>query len=166
MNTTLVQEIEQFLYSESRMLDERRFNDWLELFTDDIRYWMPVMATVERGAREIANERELAYFDDNKGTLTLRVKRLYTGSAHAEEPQSRTRHFVNNVEVVENPEGGDLTVHSNFIVFRTRLETDTDWFVGHREDRLRKAGNGWLIARRKMTLDQTVLEAKNLSIFF
>jgi 3-phenylpropionate/cinnamic acid dioxygenase small subunit len=164
MNANLIQEIEQFLYREARMLDERKFNEWLELFTDDIRYWMPVMSTVERGQREVATGRELAHFDDNKVTLGIRVKRLYTGSAHAEEPQSRTRHFVSNVEVIEN--GNELTVNSNFIVYRTRLETDEDWFVGHRVDTLRKADSGWKIAKRIMTLDQTVLNAKNLSVFF
>ena len=164
MNANLIQEIEQFLYREARMLDERKFNEWLELFADDIRYWMRVMSTVERGQREVATGRELAHFDDNKVTLGIRVKRLYTGSAHAEEPQSRTRHFVSNVEVIEN--GNELTVNSNFIVYRTRLETDEDWFVGHRVDTLRRAEGGWRIAKRVMVLDQTVLKAKNLSIFF
>jgi 3-phenylpropionate/cinnamic acid dioxygenase small subunit len=162
---TTVQEIEQFLYREARLLDERRFDDWLGLFTDDMRYWMPVVSTVEKGRREVAVESELAYFDDNKGTLTLRVKRLATGAAHAEEPQSRTRHFVSNVEVEEGA-GGELTVYSNFIVYRTRLDYDLDWFVGCRRDTLRRTEGGWRIARRKMTLDQTVLTAKNLSIFF
>lgn len=164
MNIALQHEMEQFLYREARLLDERKFNEWLELFTDDIRYWMPVLSTVERGSREVATGREMAHFDDNRGTLTLRVKRLYTGSAHAEEPQSRTRHFVANVEVVED--GAELTVHSNFIVYRTRLETDEDWFVGKRVDTLRKAESGWRIAKRVMQLDQTVINAKNLSVFF
>jgi biphenyl 2,3-dioxygenase beta subunit len=164
MNSDLIREVEQFLYREARMLDERKFNEWLELFTDDMRYWMPVMSTVERGGREVATGRELAHFDDNKTTLTIRVKRLYSGSAHAEEPQSRTRHFVSNVEV--SGTGDELTVNSNFIVYRTRLETDEDWFVGHRVDTLRRAEGGWRIAKRVMVLDQTVLKAKNLSIFF
>jgi biphenyl 2,3-dioxygenase beta subunit len=164
MNSDLIREVEQFLYREARMLDERKFNEWLELFTDDMRYWMPVMSTVERGGREVATGRELAHFDDNKTTLTIRVKRLYSGSAHAEEPQSRTRHFVSNVEV--SGTGDELTVNSNFIVYRTRLETDEDWFVGHRVDTLRRVEGGWRIAKRVMVLDQTVLKAKNLSIFF
>ena len=164
MNHALVQEIEQFLYREARLLDERKFNDWLALFTDDIRYWMPVLSTVERGEREVATGREIAHFDDNKATLGIRVRRLFTGSAHAEEPQSRTRHFVANVEV--EGEGAEITVHSNFIVYRTRLETDEDWFVGKRVDTLRKAEGGWKIAKRVMQLDQTVVNAKNLSVFF
>jgi 3-phenylpropionate/cinnamic acid dioxygenase small subunit len=164
MSADLIREIEQFLYREARLLDERKFNEWLELFTDDVRYWMPVMSTVERGEREVATGRELAHFDDNKTTLTIRVKRLYTGSAHAEEPQSRTRHFISNVEVTED--GGELTVNSNFIVYRTRLETDENWFVGRRVDTMRKAESGWRIAKRVMILDQTVLNAKNLSVFF
>jgi 3-phenylpropionate/cinnamic acid dioxygenase small subunit len=57
-------------------------------------------------------------------------------------------------------------VHSNFIVYRTRLETDEDFFVGKRVDTLRKSEGGWKIAKRVMQLDQTVLNAKNLSVFF
>jgi 3-phenylpropionate/cinnamic acid dioxygenase small subunit len=165
MNQGLVQEIEQFLYHEARLLDEHKHEQWLELFTDDIRYWMPVVFTRERGSEEIANNRELAHFDDNKQTLTLRVKRLSTGLAFAEEPRSRTRRFISNVEI-QSASNDEIIVLSNFIVYRTRLERDLDLFVGHREDTLRKGNDGWQIARRKMILDQNLLAAKNLSIFF
>ena len=165
MDQNLVQEIEQFLYREARLLDERKFEEWLQLFTDDVRYWMPVVATRERGSPEVAGDHELAYFDDNQQTLSLRVKRLYTGLAFAEEPQSRTRRFISNVEV-QGVGPDELLVFSNFIVYRTRLERELDLFVGRREDSLRKIGGEWKIAKRKMILDQNVLAAKNLSIFF
>lgn len=166
MTQSLVEEIEQFLYREARLLDERRYTEWLDLFTDDVRYWMPLVSTRDRGSREIANERELAYFDDNKQTLTLRVRRLYTGLAFAEEPPSRTRRIIANVEVRVGSSPNELIVNSNFIVYRTRLESDTELFVGRREDTLQRLGDGWQIAKRTMILDQNVLAAKNLSIFF
>ncbi len=60
----------------------------------------------------------------------------------------------------------ELTVHCNFIVYRSRGETEQDFYVGAREDRLRCVDGGWKIANRRMVLDQNVLTAKNLSIFF
>jgi 3-phenylpropionate/cinnamic acid dioxygenase small subunit len=165
VNGDLMREIEQFLYREARLLDERKHEEWLSLFTDDLRYWMPVVSTQERGGQEVAGPNEIAYFDDNRQTLSLRVKRLSTGLAFAEEPPSRTRRFISNVEIRSESEQ-EVVVLSNFIVYRTRLERDQDLFVGHREDLLRRVDGGWKIASRKMVLDQNVLAAKNLSIFF
>ena len=64
------------------------------------------------------------------------------------------------------PRSPELTVHSNFIVYRSRGETEQDFYVGAREDRLRRVDGAWKIANRRMVLDQNVLTAKNLSIFF
>jgi len=159
--------VERFLYHEARLLDDRRLHDWVELFTDDARYWMPVRGD-GRGktpASEFAQENELAFFDETKETLQQRAQKLDTGMAWAEEPPSRTRHLITNVEVY-TPDGLELQVYSNFIVYRTRLEHKQDIFVGRREDLLRKENGSWKIAQRKIFIDQTVLFADNLSIFF
>jgi biphenyl 2,3-dioxygenase beta subunit len=79
-------------------------------------------------------------------------------------PPSRTRHLISNVRVKKD-RGAELEVHSNFLVYRTRMETDQDLFVGTRHDVLRRAGAGFKIARRTIILDQAVLAAKNISIF-
>jgi 3-phenylpropionate/cinnamic acid dioxygenase small subunit len=86
--------------------------------------------------------------------------------AWAEDPPSRTRHLVTNIEVVQDASDTEVTVHCNFLVYRSRGETEQDFYVGAREDRLRWTDGGWKIARRRMVLDQNVLTAKNLSIFF
>jgi 3-phenylpropionate/cinnamic acid dioxygenase small subunit len=62
--------------------------------------------------------------------------------------------------------GAELKVYSNFIVYRSRAESEEDFYVGGRQDVLRRVGGAWKIARRKLTLDQNVLSAKNVSIFF
>jgi 3-phenylpropionate/cinnamic acid dioxygenase small subunit len=59
-----------------------------------------------------------------------------------------------------------MTIHCNFIVYRSRGETEQDFYVGTREDSLRRIDGGWRISRRRMVLDQNVLTSKNLSIFF
>jgi len=179
-NEDVLREVEQFLYREARLLDERRFREWLELFTDDVRYWMGARSNrYPRTSKAISilspnryveddhtREDELSIFDETKETLTGRVTRLETGMAWAEDPPSRTRHLITNIEVLGSDAGPELTVHSNFIVYRSRAETEQDFYVGARQDLLRRVDGGLKIARRKMTLDQNVLSAKNLSIFF
>jgi 3-phenylpropionate/cinnamic acid dioxygenase small subunit len=86
--------------------------------------------------------------------------------AWAEDPPSRTRHFVSNIEVEPGPRDSELRVYSNFIMYRTRGETEEDFYVGSREDILRREGGQLKVAYRKVVLDQTVLLAKNVSNFF
>ena len=180
MRDETIREIEQFLYREARLLDDRKFHDWLDLLTDDIRYWMPVRSnrypviskaiSILDGSRyeedELSKEGELAIMDEDKDSLTRRVDRLDTGMAWAEDPPSRTRHFVSNVELEPGATDSELKVYSNFIMYRTRGETEQDFYVGCREDILRKEGGQWKVAYRKIVLDQTVLLAKNVSNFF
>lgn len=160
-------EIQQFLYDEARLLDEGEFHAWLELFADDIQYWMPTRYNRTRRERdqELSRPDEIAFFDDDKTSLGQRVRRLDSGLAWAEDPPSRTRHLVTNVQI-DTRDDGELDVRSNFVLYRSRLETDENFFIGVREDRLRKTSAGWRIARRKVILDQNVILAKNISVFF
>lgn len=161
-------EIEQFLYLEAAILDERRYTDWLELLTDDCIYYMPTRynRTRREMQHEFSHADEVAHFDDDKASLRVRVKRLLTGQAWAEDPPSRTRHMVTNVRI-DAPVANELRVCCNFLVNRSRLERDVETFVGARIDTLRAAEGtpAWRIARREIYLDQTVLLAKNISIF-
>ena len=169
----LTQEIAEFLYAEAEMLDQRRHGDWLELLAEDIRYWMPMRRNVKYGdtAREFTREREdINWFDEGKETLTRRVRQIETGIHWAEEPQSRITHMVSNVQLLRAaPDIGtaqEVSTKCRFLIYRNRVETETDLLVGKREDTLRRAGDGWLIARRKIILDQNVLLTKNLTFFF
>jgi 3-phenylpropionate/cinnamic acid dioxygenase small subunit len=85
--------------------------------------------------------------------------------AWAEDPPSRTRHIIANIEVEAGGTDSELKVYANFIVYRNRGETEQDFFVGQRQDVLRNVDGAWKIARRKIVLDQNVLLAKNVSIF-
>ncbi|HVC56697.1 MAG TPA: 3-phenylpropionate/cinnamic acid dioxygenase subunit beta, partial [Stellaceae bacterium] len=113
---------------------------------------------------------DIAWFDEGKDTLTRRVRQIETGIHWAEEPQSRISHLVSNVQLVEaSPSVGEaqeVSVRCRFLIYRNRVQTETDLLVGKREDLLRRAGAGWQIARRKIILDQNVLLSKNLTFFF
>ena len=169
----LKQELEEFLYYEAELLDERRFEAWLELLTDDVRYWMPLRRNVKFGEmdREFTREGlDINWFDEGKDTLTRRVQQILTGVHWAEEPLSRLCHMVANMQLLDvQPsalEPTEVTVKCRFLVYRNRLQDETDFFVGKREDVLRKVDGGWKIARRQILLDQNVLLAKNLTVFF
>jgi len=165
----LEREIERFLYAEAKLLDERRFQEWYELFADDVRYFMPLRENrlVRELDQEFSGDDDLSYFDDDKRFLHSRVLRLETGMAWAEDPPSRTRHLITNVVVDPVAVADDeYSVESNFLLYRNRLETEVDIFAGSRSDVLRRSPSGWLIANRKIVLDQNVLLSKNLSVFF
>jgi dibenzofuran dioxygenase beta subunit len=158
-------EIEKFYYREANLLDSGKFYEWLELFTEDARYVMPSRQTHEPGqGAEVSGEGELGLIEDDKGFLAMRVKRLGTGLAHAEQPPSRTRHFVTNVVVLAERDD-EYEVSANVLVFQSRYEKSEDFFVGTRRDLLRKVGGSWRIARRQVILDQPTLP-RVLSIFF
>lgn len=165
-------EVQQFLFREARLLDERRFKEWVELFTEDLFYWAPILTNrVGRDAKlEIEKFDGAAHFEDGKVSLTNRVKRFDTGMAWAEIPPSRTRHLISNVEV--EPIGGkdaghtDVLARSAFIVYRSHLEHDQEIYAGARRDTLRRENGGWKIARREIYLDQATVLGKNLAIFF
>jgi len=165
----LKQEIEDFLYHEAELLDERRFDEWIDLIADDIHYYMPMRRNVKYGEWERENtsdKTDINWFDEGKATLAGRVRQLNTGLHWAEEPMSRVCHMVSNVHIME-VQGDEVTVQSRFLIYRNRLQDETDFFVGKRTDLLRRdPETGWKIARRTIILDQNVLLAKNMTVFF
>ena len=160
-------EAEEFLYREAALLDDRKLEEWLELLTDDIHYWMPIRRTTT--AREVANEFTrpggMAFFDDDKTTLTMRVQRLAVGRAWAEDPPSRTRRVVSNVRILST-DGDEVGVGLNFQLYRTRLNSEEDCWIGRREDLLRRVDGAFMLARRHISLEQTVILSQNMSNLF
>ena len=135
----LQQEIADFLYREADLLDERRYDDWLALLAEDARYWMPMRRNVklDDSEREFTREgRDISWFDEGKETLTRRVRQIQTGIHWAEEPASRISHMVSNVQLLEaNPsaaEPAEVLVKCRFLIYRNRVETETDILVGKR----------------------------------
>ena len=170
----LREEIEEFLYEEAALLDERRFNEWLALLTDDLTYFMPLRRNVRFG-EQAAHEntragKDISWFDEDKWTLSKRVEQIMTGIHWAEEPFSRVCRLITNVQVIEAlPSLGapeTVAVRSRFLVYQNRVEYETYTFVGKRNDVLRREGDSWKIAKREIILEQSVLTAKNLTVIF
>ena len=159
-------ELMQFYIREAWLLDERKLTEWLDLFTDDVLYFMPRRKNVLRreAHRELTPLGDLAILEEDKRYLAMRVARLDTGMAWAEDPPSRTRHLVGNLEAAPR-DNGDVEARTAFLVYRSHLETDSQLLSGCREDVLRKVNGMWRVARRTIVLDANVLLDKNLSVF-
>lgn len=160
-----LESVRNFLYLESAALDERRYRDWISAFAEDGRYEIPVRVTREKGAEwELSPTSRI--FDDTKQTLTFRVERLETDFAWAEQPPSRTRHYITNViaELSENDD--EVRALSNCLLYRSRGDDAApSIFSASRNDLLRRNGDSWLIVHRWAVLDQALVNAHNMSIF-
>src|SRR5215471_8803104 len=154
------QDIEELLYREAHLLDERRFREWLDLFTDDAEYLVPLREHVQGDVGEAGHP----IIRDNKDMLLARVMKDETGFSHVEIPVSMTCHLITNIVVDDAPDG-EVQVRSAFMVRQARKLRDEAWWVGRRVDRLRRVGGQWRIAHRCVQLDSTILP-RGISIFF
>ena len=163
-------DVEEFLFREAELLDENRLREWLELLTDDVRYQVPIRISKEQGVEPgITGVAADGYhLDEDRASLEMRVERVETGFAWAEDPPSRLRHFVTNVRIEPPPEGEDeMAVRSNVLVYRSRWDRPQyDLLSAERRDRLRPVDGDWKLARRVVILDSTALPTHNLSFFF
>jgi 3-phenylpropionate/cinnamic acid dioxygenase small subunit len=166
-------EVEDFFYNEADLLDDHEYEAWLELFTDDARYFAPMkrnIASKDMGKELTRETHEMSWFDEGKETLIKRVAQIRTGVHWAEEPLSRVSHFVSNVRLLNSGPGevgpGEIRTKCRFIVYRNRLEAEEAMWVGKRIDTLRRVDGELKIARREIYIDQNVLLSKNLTNFF
>jgi len=135
---------EDLLYREARLLDDRRYRDWLEMFDERATYWIPCNGDGNDPAREVS-----LVFDDLP-RLKDRVERLATGLAHAQNPPSKTKRLISNVEI-ENSSEPIATVFSAFILYELRRSKERV-FAGRYEHSLRQVGGQWKIASKKAVL--------------
>jgi phthalate 3,4-dioxygenase subunit beta len=158
-------EAHQFLVDEAWLLDAQRYEDWLDTLTDDIRYVMPVRVTTARGAG-FDTSPGMAHFDEDKYSLSQRVARFATEHAWTEDPPSRLRHFVTNVRTFACDDAAQLIVESAELLFRSRGDVNESALMScGREDVLRRCGDGWKLASRTITADESVLRMQNLAVF-
>ena len=154
----------QFLVEEAALLDAADFAGWLGLLCEDIRYLMPVRVTTARGAG-FDSLADMGHFDEDMYALRKRVQRLATDHAWTEDPPSRTRHFVTNVRTFRAAPG-ELRVQSALLLFRSRGDTrEADLLSAGRADLLRDTADGLRLARREITVDESVLRTQNLAVF-
>jgi len=150
--------VQNFLSREARLIDEGRFNDWLDLFAGDCLYWVPVNAGGGDPRVEVSHA-----FDDHR-RLTDRVYWLRTGLAYSQLPASRTRRVIGNVETITEP-GGLRLVRSNFVLneFRNGVAKTYSGWYGHV---LRDTEDGLRIRLKMVNLLDSEQYHENLTLVF
>lgn len=172
-------ELERFYFHEARLLDSRRYMEWLGLLTEDVRYLVPARVNAqvnnrERGSEDMINpERELEDEDSmgcplrEEGYLLLmvRAERAYKINSWSEHPPARTRRIVGNIELMEQT-SDQLSVLSNFHLYYARPGNAQVIYSGQRRDALSATPDGYRIQRREVILDYADIELPTLGLFF
>lgn len=140
----LFREVEQFLFKEARLADERLYSDWESLWTDDAKYWVPA------NSGDIDPELEMSIIYDNRSRIALRVKQFYTGKRYAAEAASKLRRLVSNIELIA-VDDNEVRVASNAIVYESTIRQENIW-ASRNEHLLRKIDAEWCMAYKKVTL--------------
>jgi len=142
-------EVEQFLYREARFADEKDYDAWEALWTDDALYWVPA------GGADIDPAIHVSVIYDNRSRISTRLKQLRTGKRYAQAPPSDLRRLISNIELLcgrRNVHGGvDLEVGANFLVFESRARGNELW-GGRTTYRLRRVDGELRLAYKKVVL--------------
>jgi benzoate/toluate 1,2-dioxygenase beta subunit len=136
--------VEQFLFHEALLMDEHRFDEWLALWTEPALYWVP------SNRDEVDPRREVSLIYDDWVRLQLRIARLKSGFAHAQEPKSRMRRLLSNIEIEEET-NGEVIAHSNFLLAELRRGKQ-DVFAGRTTHRLRPEDGSFRLITKKVLL--------------
>ena len=170
----LLVELLSWYAAESMLLDERRFDQWLALLDDDVRYQVPTrrnrtpddVAAFDTWSidAELGSEVDLPFVDDDLAALRSRVDRLRTGTAWAEWPPSRTTRVIGLPFVTGRPAEDEVDVRCPFVLHKDRVESESSLISGFRRDRLRRHAESWSLARRVVVLNSVVLPSHNLSV--
>lgn len=147
----------EFLVHEARLLDTQQYEAWLDLFTEDATYWIPL----EKDQASPHDTSSLVY--DDRTLLGLRVKQARHPRAHARLPLARTVHQVGNISVFQAD--GFFKVHSNLVLVEFRSEKQRIWgaLVEHH---LRPAGDSFRIAHKRVDLVNSEGELDGIAILF
>jgi len=143
-NLELHHEVEQFLYLEAELLDDRRFDEWLTLFYPDGEYWVPM------AWKQPDPHQHISLIYENTNVLKMRIQRLKELAALSQRPFSRTCHQMGNIRIAEGDQN-NLVVRSASIIVEYRRD-DQRTFAGHVTHKLRRAHNSFQIDLKRVDL--------------
>lgn len=173
--------LERFYHYEARLLDSRQYQQWLALLSPDIRYTMPARVNVQVDNRERGSETMLCVDKelerpDSDGCplreegyihLMLRVERAFKINSWSENPPSRTRRLIANVELMKE-EDNHLCVYSNFHLYYARPGGENFVYSGQRRDKLQsgEVAGSFVLAQREVIMDYSTIEVPTLGLLF
>jgi 3-phenylpropionate/cinnamic acid dioxygenase small subunit len=153
---TLAQDVADFLYREARFADENLYDEWLSLWTDDATYWVPA------NKDDYDPRFHVSMIYDRRDRLQDRVDRLKSGGAWSQDPKSRMRRLISNIEIIPPSKQDDITVHSNFVLGELRRGLQTVYFAGQLH-KLRPSPDGLKMSYKKVMLINNDEAIHNLS---
>jgi benzoate/toluate 1,2-dioxygenase beta subunit len=141
----------EFLYREAQLLDERRWDEWLDLYTEDAVFWVPAWKSEDEPTSSPDTELSLIYYE-GRSNLADRIWRVRSNLSVASTPLHRTAHAIANV-LLEFADGNRAEVKSSWAThtYNPRRKTQHVFF-GRSEYVLRLEGGAWRIARKKALL--------------
>ena len=167
-DTDLRNRLADFLVAESAALDERRYQDWLDMLTEDFVYEVPVpLSREDPGLSQYAEELYLAH--ESKSFLSMRFSRVDSDYAWSERPAAFVRHFVSNVRILDQEASagtGRWTVATNVLVARSRLPEPTALSSAGRRDVVVDTGNGLRLQHRIVYLDSELPNDSQTSVIY
>jgi len=105
------------VYHEARLIDEKRFDEWYELFTDDARYWMPLTRGQPNG------ETHTSLFYEDKLLLKVRIERLRHPNAFSQQQPSFCQHVLQQPTLEPSAHAEQrLIVRTSFLYVETQLD--------------------------------------------
>jgi len=154
----------RFLALEAKLLDERRFEEWLELLDDGIVYEVPLRQTKSNYSDQ--HPENAFHIRDSKTLIKNRVDRLKSGFAWSETPPSRTLRLIGNVFVSAIRSADVIEVESAMLLYRQRgTDATSDVIPVRRRDVIRFAGEHGKLLSRRAELLETVMHTPNLGVF-
>ncbi len=139
-------DVSQFLFQQSHLLDSKRWQDYIDLFTVDGLYWMPPAPhyTTWDGTPSI--------FIEDRDLMTVRMKRVTHPNAWSQQAEWGTSHVVSNVTIDgTDAQSGDLLVRSRFHMLEVRRD-DVRHFAGSYQHRLRRIDGGFRIVLQRVDM--------------
>lgn len=148
------------LYREAALLDERRWDDWLALFTPDAEYWVPAWRNEDEPTSDPRAELSLIYYRTRAG-LEDRVWRVQSRRSVASAVLPRTQHAVTNIRLAEGSGPALLKLRSNWTTQQfLPKEKEVEIYFGRQEHDWQLVGGSWRIVRKKVLLLNDYLNAK------
>jgi len=169
--------LERFYFHEARLLDNRQYQQWLALVSEEISYLMPSRTNLLVNNRERGNEHMISVERELEGAdsmgcpireetcihLMVRVERAYKVNSWSENPPARTRRLIGNIELMGR-DGEELAVLSNFHLYYARPGNDNFIYSGQRRDTLVAEQDSYRIKRREVVMDYANIDVPTLGL--
>jgi 3-phenylpropionate/cinnamic acid dioxygenase small subunit len=142
----------EVLHQDGILLDEQRWDEWLELYAADCRFWIPMWQNESPLNGNTDNALSYIFYESRRG-LEDRITRIRSRKSPASTPMPRTAHLLSNIALLESPQADRMRLRATWVchVLFTRSRAQHAFF-GRSEYALAATAAGWRIASKKVVL--------------